>query len=73
LELSVVAISICILAGRSVRAQTTPGIDAHVARLQTVGDERPVGDAAQIRLGDAAGLPKRLFRLSAQTTQLGRP
>ena len=32
-----------------------PGIDAHVARLQAVGDERPVGGAAQIRLGDAGG------------------
>ena len=67
------AISIYILAGRSVGAQTTPGIDAHVARLQTVGDKRPVGGAAQIRLGDAAGPPKRLLRLSAQTTQLSRP
>jgi hypothetical protein len=60
LELSVVAISICILAGRSVRAQTTPAIDAHVARLQTVGDERPVGGAAKVapESPDHTGLPR---------------
>src|SRR5437867_2071057 len=55
LKLSVVATSANMRAGRSASAQITAESTETSAGLDAVGDERAIGGAAQVRLGEAAG------------------